>query len=613
MFDKIVEKLFNPNQNKIVFMKKILLLLFIAFISKSAIADETPTFNWGSFIKTNGSTTTSPSSIKSNKQNEIFAFGTFASHNTKGQKASYKLVPYNENETPELFTSLGANYTGTGSNNNIFLYKLGNNGKTEWQVTSNMGDVNTNNSSATPTNDGGVFLALKVRHTNKNENNNNILLGVVDSEGTQHNVTWEYPGFWAYQGVFVKISATGKVEWTKLIPVATSIMDYYNTTKTETVDAFAFNDLATDEGGNIYLAGSYVNKITFGTKTLIPHNGENWGGDTQYAQNDLFLVKLNSAGEYIWDLVSNGQIKNETANSISYDNGYIYMLGNLSGDDTKTMQLGSYSATPTAKTDAYTAKIKTEDATVEWFNHFISLPINNVGGRIKIVSTQYDNGYVLTTGSFTGIIADKNKQTITENTNATKTFLQGFIIKQNALNGDVEATAIAPAGGISEFSTGFYRDNTIGVVGYLSSQYYISYDLDLTNPSETFDLVTGANSFDACVIDDNLLAFGRGRGTLGFSGTSVTESASAFSSILSSYTLPASKTGTIQEQEKNIIVNTVNGKINASFEGQNNLTLYSIDGRLIDNTIAYDNYSKEVQKGIYILSIDNKTFKVAVK
>lgn len=60
-------------------------------------------------------------------------------------------------------------------------------------------------------------------------------------------------------------------------------------------------------------------------------------------------------------------------------------------------------------------------------------------------------------------------------------------------------------------------------------------------------------------------------------------------------------------------VSSANGVINASFEGQATIYLYTISGQLINKTVASDIYSTTVKQGIYILKINDKAYKVAVK
>ena len=54
--------------------------------------------------------------------------------------------------------------------------------------------------------------------------------------------------------------------------------------------------------------------------------------------------------------------------------------------------------------------------------------------------------------------------------------------------------------------------------------------------------------------------------------------------------------------------------INTTFEGIANIKLFSISGQLIDYAPAMNRlYTKQVQKGMYILSVNDKTYKLVVK
>jgi hypothetical protein len=62
-----------------------------------------------------------------------------------------------------------------------------------------------------------------------------------------------------------------------------------------------------------------------------------------------------------------------------------------------------------------------------------------------------------------------------------------------------------------------------------------------------------------------------------------------------------------------VTVTATQGRIRAQFEGNAPVRLYSVTGQLIDETAAVNNYEQSVKQGVYILSIQNKAYKVVVK
>jgi hypothetical protein len=62
-----------------------------------------------------------------------------------------------------------------------------------------------------------------------------------------------------------------------------------------------------------------------------------------------------------------------------------------------------------------------------------------------------------------------------------------------------------------------------------------------------------------------------------------------------------------------VTVTATQGRILAQFEGDAPVRLYSVTGQLIDETVAVNSYRQSVKQGVYILSIQNKAYKVLVK
>jgi len=56
-----------------------------------------------------------------------------------------------------------------------------------------------------------------------------------------------------------------------------------------------------------------------------------------------------------------------------------------------------------------------------------------------------------------------------------------------------------------------------------------------------------------------------------------------------------------------------NGNINASFDKSTSVKLFTISGQLINQIVATKNFSQAVQRGIYLLNVDGKSYKLIVK
>lgn len=60
-------------------------------------------------------------------------------------------------------------------------------------------------------------------------------------------------------------------------------------------------------------------------------------------------------------------------------------------------------------------------------------------------------------------------------------------------------------------------------------------------------------------------------------------------------------------------ISATNGKITVLLDGKNDIKLYSVSGQLIASKTVSGNFSHNVDKGIYILNVNNKAYKIIVK
>ena len=68
-----------------------------------------------------------------------------------------------------------------------------------------------------------------------------------------------------------------------------------------------------------------------------------------------------------------------------------------------------------------------------------------------------------------------------------------------------------------------------------------------------------------------------------------------------------------QLDKSDVRITSQNGVIYATFEGAKDVKLYSVTGALIDQAMTTNDYTRSVQKGIYVLLIDNKPYKIIAK
>lgn len=607
-------------------MKKVILLMFAITLAFGIKAVENPVFKWGAFLKTDSETSkgiASPVSVSKNAQNEVFVFGNYGStFKTQADYTSKSTYYLYDNTGVNVFnrdTPIGASYgvntteSSNSTNTNIYVYKLASNGEVEWQVASNEGDVYTSSSSMTTTQDGGVFLALKGRHTNSGENGN-IMLRLIDDDGaTTTESSLEYT-ISTYQGFLAKINSTGQV--TNLIRVAAETNVAPN--------GFQFNSVVEDPvSGIIYLAGSFVVPLTFqkagGGEFTIDPNFDYTGWNLDYTQAPRgypFIVKLNAQGELLEDftpIIGSGSASYSTFSSMDIDDaGNLYVYGNIVSAAGTTLTLKDKTITQaiSSKYESFVAKI-TSSSQVEWLTHFTALASPRGGGRNKITSITYSNelNALFVNGSLSGNIGDSNQTVLLEHSN-TATTLQGFILKIDATTGNYLKGVTYPAGGISESTATMFHRGNIYSVGYNMSvgQYLITYDENLENGTTPFLLMTAGtspSSWDAIIADDVLLAYGRGRGVISFnSDPTISMTYTAYNSALAAYTLSSTPSSIEVDRDNynNLNIYTSNGQIIVESAERQLIQIYNLYGQVVAKQYVEGVATFDIQAGVYIVN-----------
>lgn len=101
--------------------------------------------------------------------------------------------------------------------------------------------------------------------------------------------------------------------------------------------------LAVDEEGSVYLGGSFVNSIAFGSTTLIG-----------YGNYDLFVTKLDASGNPQWAISAGGAVWNEFVDGIALDANHDIVL---TGEFYSTAFFGSDTLISEGLSDIYIAKL----------------------------------------------------------------------------------------------------------------------------------------------------------------------------------------------------------------------------------------------------------------
>lgn len=602
-------------------MRKILLLVVAVLFSVSVQAQLDLNYQWAAVLKSdNGGTnkgTNGIATVVTNADNDLFVFGQFGSLSLSGD--DYKQAIYNHYDANDVLTtkatpdgSLPTNLTS--SNNDFLLYKMGKDGKIIWQLTSDRGYLDHTNSTIAATADGGAIMALKLKHLKANLFGENYLIRFIENDGSKKPFEWTYPSEQKeiFQGLLVKVSADGKIQWMKHIPV-----DYapVGSEKAPAVtDAVYFGGIAVDEAGNIYLGGRHVKTITFekgdGSKVdITPQNTVGWTGDSQTSRGDMFLVKLDSDGNYVWNLTASGVVTYQGISDMDYNSGKLYIYGNIQGDDNLTTKLGDVTIQPTAKADCYTARIDVSAAPqVDWVKHIKAQPYDTKGGRNKLTSINYQDGIVLVSGATNAIIAEADGTVLGT---VTSNQLKGYVIKQNAETGNIEAIYIDDVAGIGEIENAYLVNNKIYALGHILGTAFI-YDTDanLENANKTTVFTSGsATTISSSLIEDQFIVVGRGQsqanilkdGVLTNLGTSFP----AFSAIFASFQVEELGTSLAEDtQQGDFAVYGGYGQITIESSIEKDVTIYNVYGQVAKIVSVQEglNVVDNLVSGVYIVA-----------
>lgn len=410
---------------------------------------------------------------------------------------------------------------------NLALYKTTPQGKLLWTVYSNSGDFAGGGvMAATP--DDGVVLFLKMRHSSRGAYTPQILCRLVEDDGTETAVEWAVPDRetygWVYQPVLVKISAAGKVEWAKHIPVEYKVVELEGK-KCQLSNNFEARGAVCDEAGNIYLGGSFRTSINFGEKANFtnPRNVDGWDGDSQKVRGDLYVVKLDAEGNALWGSRTAGDpIVCESMTDMTYADGKLYVSGYMKGDSKGTVKMGNSSLKPNGHDNQFIAALSAADGTFFWGNVYnIISNTKSQKPRTKPMHISVAGDDIYTAGSFTGTIVDGTDDAKVLLTCEDKN-LNAYVMKSSAIDGAFESgIMISPA--ISEVQSVHVLKNNVLASGYnlYKSSYLFDLDKNLSAASLKQHVIKDSYfgvTIGSVLIDDMLVSATRGKNSITFPG-----------------------------------------------------------------------------------------------
>lgn len=318
-------------------------LALLASASMLVSAQSEPTSLWAGAFTYNNADGASITNIGTNI--ELAADGNLFILNDNGTTAQTQEVCFNGD-----VVAMGTDYTGTGYNHNVSLVKVNaETGKKIWSVYSLVGECSSNQGAVVATADGGAYVVLKMRHTAGRLGD---AIAFKDAAGTTVTTNFLNDGTNRfYQGLILKVSAAGEIEWSRNISVDSAPMP--DATTAVTSEGIYIQGARVDGSGNLYVYGRMAKDLTFAkadgtTHKLTCQSNVGWNGDAQKTVGDLYIVKLDADGYYVNSIQQQGTVTAAQIHDLAIEGNTIYAAGYIDPIDGnavslggKTLQLGS--------------------------------------------------------------------------------------------------------------------------------------------------------------------------------------------------------------------------------------------------------------------------------
>ncbi len=152
------------------------------------------------------------------------------------------------------------------------------------------------------------------------------------------------------------------------------------------------NSISVDALNNVYVTGSFQTTADFdpgaGTTTL-----------TATGANDIFVLKLNTAGNFIWVQQLNGTSSNSGSYITAKSSGNVYVTGNFGGTIDFDPGAATYSLTAIGTEDAFMLKLDAAGSFV-WAKQFGGTGHSGYGNSLDVDAA----GDIYNVGYFTGTV-----------------------------------------------------------------------------------------------------------------------------------------------------------------------------------------------------------------
>ena len=329
----------------------------------------------------------------------------------------------------------GARYEGAGFNNNFSLVKTALDGTFEWAVYSTSGDFASGNGGVVPALDGGVYVSTVMRHT---DNLRTEAIRFVDAAGQETVVDWclgsDEDQRW-YQGLLMKVSAQGAIEWTRLIEVSNAPVPAATGEHVRgTGAAFYISGMSSDRQGCFYVSGRYAVPVVVDDATFTPHNTEGWNGDSQQTRGDVFIAKFDAQGHLVHSLTTAGEAFVESNATLTQSMGDLWLAmtatGTAAGNQSIVLD-GHGVALSDDQPNVIIARLDT-DLHVKWLQQWKGSQVENRNAVMQSLLLTAEGDNLWFTGQFNGRFTS-GAHTVASSTGNVR---EGVLVKCDAATGE---------------------------------------------------------------------------------------------------------------------------------------------------------------------------------
>lgn len=366
----------------------------------------------------------------------------------------------------------GSATTSTSDNRNLLIIKHNAaTGERMWNIYSKAGYIDVSSEgSIIATRDGGLLLLLNARSAQVSPFTSPM---IVDATGAEIEFPEWNTSVAIYNQILLKVAFDGRVEWAKSIamdqlPVPNASSGNSVNATTNGVSPYA---LAEDEEGNIYIGGNYRASMILtahlnATYVFTPRNIDTYNGDTQSAAGGLYIIRLDSEGNYLNHLRASGTLTRDQIKVITVGGDKVYFAGNVRGNADDKLTIGGKSIVLENSYDGILLGCASRDLkTVDYLTyikpHLTGTKTSN-STKIRALDLNGSSLYLIGGGQGGYSPANESAAKVISSSNGLE---EGWFIELNASDGSWK-NAVNNATNIGAYLGSFVYNGNLYVYGY---------------------------------------------------------------------------------------------------------------------------------------------------